>query len=89
MPFAMTKAEVLATLKYSIDQRLAGNRAPFLFGAHTDYYSPKYTGAPNATAEERQQAIEELIDWALTKPEVRVVSYGHVLDWVRNPTSLP
>jgi hypothetical protein len=86
--FNMTKAEFLATLKYTLDQRLAGNRAPFLFGAHTDVYSPKYTEAPGTSTEERQHAVEEFLDWARSKPEVYVVSYKQVLDWVRNPRTL-
>jgi hypothetical protein len=86
--FGLTKAEVLATLKYTFDLRMQGNRAPFLFGAHTDYYSSKYTGAPNASAAERRQAIEEFLDYVLSHPEARVKSYKEILDWVRNPTTL-
>jgi hypothetical protein len=86
--FKLTKAEFLAVMKYTLDQRLAGNRAPMTFGAHTDYYSSKYTAPENATPEERQQAIEEFIDYALSKPEVRFVSNKQILDWVRNPVAL-
>jgi peptidoglycan/xylan/chitin deacetylase (PgdA/CDA1 family) len=86
--FKVTKAEFLAIMKYTLDQRLAGNRAPFTIGAHTDIYSSKYMAAPNATAEERQQAIEELIDYALSKPAVRILSNKQILDWVRNPVPL-
>jgi peptidoglycan/xylan/chitin deacetylase (PgdA/CDA1 family) len=86
--FKMNKAEFLATMKYSLDQRLKGNRAPFLFGTHTDYYSSKYTAPPNATVAERQAAIEEFIDYAISKPEVRVTSAKAVLDWIRNPKPL-
>ena len=87
--FKMTKAEFLATMKYTLDLRLEGNRAPMTFGAHSDVFSSKYTAAPNATVDERQQAIEEFIDYALSKPEVRVVSGKQLLDWVRNPVPLP
>jgi hypothetical protein len=86
--FAMTKAEFVATLKYTLDQRLAGNRAPFMFGTHSDYYSSKYTAVPNATLLERQQAIEEFVDYARSKPMVRVVPNQQILDWVRNPVPL-
>ncbi len=86
--FAMTKAEFLATLKYTLDQRLAGNRAPFMFGAHTDYYSSKYTAVPNATLAERQAAIQEFLDYAISKPVVRVRSNQEILSWVRNPVPL-
>jgi len=86
--FAMTKAEVVATLKYTLDLRLQGNRAPFMFGTHTDDYSTKYTAPPNSTATERQEAMEEFLDYALSKPEVRVKSMKEILDWVRNPVTL-
>ncbi len=89
--FAMTRAEVVATLKYTLDQRLAGNRAPMLFGAHTDYYVAAWnanaSGAPTET--ERRAAIEEFLTYAQSKPEVEIVSYKHVLDWVRNPSARP
>jgi peptidoglycan/xylan/chitin deacetylase (PgdA/CDA1 family) len=86
--FSMTKAEFLATLKYTLDQRIGGNRAPFMFGAHTDYYSSKYTAVPSATLTERQQAIEEFIDYARGKSMVRVRSNKEILEWVRNPEPL-
>ena len=41
-----------------------------------------------STAEERQEAIEEFLDYALSKEAVRVVSMKQVLDWVRNPSPL-
>lgn len=85
----LTKAEFLATLKYSFDLRLGGNRAPFMFGAHTDYYSSKYTGAPATTAQERREAIEEFTQYVLSKPEVRVVTHQQIVDWMRNPVALP
>ena len=84
----LTKAEVLAILKYNLDLRIQGNRAPFMLGTHSDYYSSKYTAANNSTAEERQEAIEEFLDYALSKEAVRVVSMKQVLDWVRNPSPL-
>jgi peptidoglycan/xylan/chitin deacetylase (PgdA/CDA1 family) len=86
--FAMTREELVATLKYTLDQRLAGNRAPLLFGAHTDYYVASWNGNATGTPSEadRRAAIEEFLDYAATRPEVRIVRYRDVLDWVRNPT---
>ncbi len=86
--FQMTKAEFVATLKYTLDLRLEGNRAPFMLGTHTDYYSSKYTAAMGSTPTERREAIEEFLDYALTKDAVRVVSNKQILDWVRNPSAL-
>ncbi|MCX7748780.1 MAG: dockerin type I domain-containing protein [Clostridia bacterium] len=76
--FSMTKEQFVATLKYSLDQRLQGNRAPMTFGAHSNYYNVAF----------KQQAMQEFIDYALTKPEVRIVSARQMLDWLRNPVPL-
>ncbi|MEE9386297.1 MAG: polysaccharide deacetylase family protein [Nannocystaceae bacterium] len=86
--FGLSKDEFVATLKHTLDLRLEGNRAPFLMGAHTDEYSSKYTAPPNATAEQRREAIEEFVAYALEKDVVRVVSYKDVLDWLRRPVAL-
>jgi peptidoglycan/xylan/chitin deacetylase (PgdA/CDA1 family) len=87
--FGMTRSEVVATAKYSLDLRMAGNRAPFTFGAHSDIYSDQFPGAmPNSTPGERQQALAEILEYALSKPDVRVVSARQILDWVRVPVAL-
>lgn len=88
--FQMTKDEFLATLKHSFDLRMQGNRAPFLFGAHTDYYVSSFDSSTGGTttAAERREAIEEFLNYVLSKPEVLVVSYKQVLDWMRNPKPL-
>ena len=83
-----TAALARATLKYTLDLRLRGNRAPFAFGAHSDIYSSKYTAAEGASVAERQQAMEELIRSALSKSEVRVVTVKQILDWIRNPVPI-
>jgi hypothetical protein len=85
---AMNKTEFAATLKYTLDQHLAGNRAPMTFGCHSDIYASSSELFPNATYQERQQAIQEFIDYALTKPQVRIVTVKHILDWCRNPAPL-
>jgi peptidoglycan/xylan/chitin deacetylase (PgdA/CDA1 family) len=84
----MTGDEYAATLKYNLDLRLKGNRAPMLFGAHTDYYVDAWTGSNVSTGPERRAAIEEFLDYATSKPQVRVVSHKTVLDWMRNPVPL-
>jgi hypothetical protein len=81
--FGMSRAEFVATLSYTLDLRLRGNRAPFLFGGHTDYYSSKYTEIPGTSVSERQAAMEDFLDYALSKPEVRIVSTRQILAWIR------
>jgi peptidoglycan/xylan/chitin deacetylase (PgdA/CDA1 family) len=86
--FGMSRPEVVATFKYSIDQRLSGNRAPLTFGAHSDIYSEQYAFASATTAEERRRALREVLDYALALPDVRVVTARQLLDWLRNPVGL-
>jgi hypothetical protein len=86
--FTLTKAEFLATLKYTFDLRRKGNRAPLLFGMHSAIYTDQTPVGPIASLSERQQAIDEFLRYALTFPEVRVVTTKAALDWIRNPVPL-
>lgn len=87
-----TKEEYLETLKYSLDQRLLGNRAPLLFGAHSQFYTAQAMGVdidpPNITYQEMREALREFLTYALTKPEVRIVPYRSILAWCQHPRPL-
>lgn len=72
--------EFLAILKHTLDLRLAGNRAPFMVGGHTALYPADKPG--------RRQAMESFIAYALSKPEVRFVTGGQLLGWLRQPQPL-
>lgn len=72
--------EFLAILKYTLDLRLAGNRAPFMVGGHTALYP--------LSKPDRRQAMEDFIAYALTKPEVRFVTGKQLIDWLRAPQPL-
>ncbi len=89
--FHMTRAEFVAVLKYSLDLRLAGNRAPFLFGMHSDMYADGYSeeSEMRASPEERRQAVEEFVDYALAVKAVRMVPAKDVLAWMKSPAPLP
>ncbi len=90
--FGLTKTEYLRTLKYTLDQRLKGNRAPMLFGAHTAFYTAKAMGVdispPNISSQEMREVIQEFINYALTKPDVRIVPFCKILEWCKNPAAL-
>jgi hypothetical protein len=89
--FDFTAAEFVATLEYSLDQRLAGNRAPFTIGMHTDFYHPESWGSSDmqgSTAAERQQALRDVFEYALAKPEVRIVRARDLLTWLRSPVAI-
>jgi hypothetical protein len=87
----MTKAEYLTTLKYNLDQRLKGNRAPFLIGLHSQFYTSQCfadLGAPYITYQEMRAVVQDFINYALTKLDVRIVPMIKILEWCRNPSSL-
>lgn len=71
--------EFLAILKYNLDLRRAGNRAPLLFGAHTEHY---------ATNAEHREALADFVKYAVSLPEVRVVTHREVLEFMREPKAL-
>lgn len=82
-------------LKVNLDFRLAdgGNRAPYTIGVHTDTYSPSNPDAATSydhvlICSERQKSIEEFIDYALTKPDVRFVTAQQLIQWLNKPIAL-
>ncbi|WP_155732945.1 polysaccharide deacetylase family protein [Pseudoalteromonas luteoviolacea] len=91
---AMSKDEVLAILKHNLHLRLEGNRSPLLYGAHANIYASEYDKGGRATTYiERQQAIEEFIQYALSlkvngQPVVRIVPFKDIVEWMRNPKPL-
>ncbi|QUJ67558.1 hypothetical protein KDD30_16380 [Photobacterium sp. GJ3] len=82
--YKFNKAELLATMKYTLDQRLAGNRSPMMLGAHTDMFHD----LKSADAPMRREVLEEFLDYALSKPEVRIVRYDQLIAWMKNPVAL-
>jgi len=86
----LNKAEVLGILKYNLDLRLQGNRAPFMIGAHTQFYTESWSedNAPNATTIQMREAISEFVDYALSKPEVKISPAVDIVNWCSNPTPL-
>ena len=88
----MDKNEFLETLKHNFDLRRQGNRNPLTINTHTDYYT-QYNADANteftkATWEQRQDAIEEFLDYVLQFPETRVVSFSDMLTWMKNPVAI-
>jgi peptidoglycan/xylan/chitin deacetylase (PgdA/CDA1 family) len=79
-------------LKQSLDQRMAGNRSPFAVGLHTDVYSQFNTSAnttwTNFDYQARRKALSDFIEYALSKPEVRLVTYRQLIEWMRQPKPL-
>jgi hypothetical protein len=93
----MTRKQFVDVMKANLDIRLKGgtspaNRAPLLFGGHTDLYS-RFNADANtaaaATVADRRAAVEEFIDYALSYDgAVRIVPYAEVLHWMQAPVGL-
>ncbi|WP_024772528.1 cellulase family glycosylhydrolase [Aquimarina macrocephali] len=82
--------QFLRALKHTLDLRMKGNRSPMIFGGHTEIYADNSTfvAANQITPAERRKVIEDFLNYALTFPEVRIVSTKQILDWVRDPVAL-
>jgi peptidoglycan/xylan/chitin deacetylase (PgdA/CDA1 family) len=87
--FAMTPAEFLATMAYTLELRLAGNRCPLTIGLHSELYSdlPSTSQCPTPVVE-RRAALQQLVDHVLSQDLVRVVSARELLGWLERPVPL-
>ena len=87
--FHLSPAEFLAVLKYTLDRHLEGNRCPMIVGLHGDLYSDKAHGEDSpAPAARRRAVLIDFLDYALQKPEVRVVNIREFLKWLSRPSAL-
>ena len=97
----MDSAQFVATMKYTLDTRLAGNRAPFCFGMHSNIFydhdgfideSAQQYGSmsspPRATVTKMRNAMNAFITYALSKKAVRLVSQSNLINWCANPVPL-
>lgn len=85
--FEMNKEQSLATLKYTLDRKYAGNRAPLTLGMHSQFYFEEDKFA-NITNEEQREVLAEFIAYALTKEDVRIVSAIDFFTWYKDPRAL-
>ena len=86
-----TSIDFCATLKYSLDQRYDNNRSPFNLGVHSDIYSqfnPVDDTAFLNTYDVRRAGLQCFVDYALTKPDVRLVTFKTVVEWLRAPKAI-
>lgn len=89
--FGLNGADVTAILKYSLDLRMEGNRAPLMIGAHDGWFHKTKDASPGVVAkwEERQKAYADFFEYALYKyPEVRIVTARDIIKWCQNPVAL-
>ncbi|MBN1983516.1 MAG: polysaccharide deacetylase family protein [Chitinivibrionales bacterium] len=74
----LSGTEMGKVMCYSLDLHYNGNRSPFNFGAHSNYYGEA----------DRISGLKYFLDYALQKPDVRVVPAIKVVDWMKNPIAL-
>ncbi len=86
--YGMDKSEYFATLAHTFDLRIEGNRCPMLFGGHSDIYAESYPGLPRISPGERRAAVEEFLDYALSRAATRIVTYADALSWLVRPVPL-
>jgi peptidoglycan/xylan/chitin deacetylase (PgdA/CDA1 family) len=78
-------------LKGTLNERLAGNRTPLNAGMHSDLYSAHNMGADNAfgnTFDVRRAGLECFVNYALSQPDVRLVSFKETIAWLRHPRAI-
>lgn len=87
---AMNANEYLVILKYSFDLHMKGNRAPFTFGMHPDFYAESqneyYASAGDHNS--RRKVVEDFLEYVLSHPDVRVVTGKDVISWMKKPVGL-
>jgi hypothetical protein len=93
MDAKLTPDEMATVLKYTLDQHLAGNRAPFVFCAHTFMYSYSNPSSnpdtPSAAVRDsRWKALTAFITYALSKPQVRMRPVKDIVAWMAKPVAL-
>jgi hypothetical protein len=97
----LDSAEYASTLKHTLDLHLQGNRAPMTFAVHSNIFydqngwndegSTAYNGAgaksPKTTVTQARGAVADFLNYALSKPEVRVVTAENLVKWCAHPVA--
>jgi hypothetical protein len=87
--FSMTPAEFLATVNYTLERRLQGNRCPLTIGLHSELYSDHHATTECAgTVVERRATLARLVDAVQKHDVVRVISSRELLGWLERPVPL-
>ena len=87
----MSATDFYNSLVWALDLRLepGDNRSPLTIGVHSDTYSSQHTGYDAvASLAQRRQVIIDFLDYALTHPDVRIVSTRQVIEWMSAPVAL-
>jgi hypothetical protein len=87
----MTAQEGLSVLEYNLFLRLHSNSnsisVPMIMTAH-DYNFSSVNNTYNITASEQENVYRKFLTFAKQFPEVKIVTYSQLLNWLKNPTPL-
>jgi peptidoglycan/xylan/chitin deacetylase (PgdA/CDA1 family) len=89
MDAGLNGAEMSAVLKHNLNLHLQGNRSPLIFVAHSHLYTYSTpTDNPDtptaAIRDERWEGLTDFVQYALTKPEVRIVAVKDLIEWMES-----
>jgi peptidoglycan/xylan/chitin deacetylase (PgdA/CDA1 family) len=88
----VTPDELLAIYKYNLDLHLSGNRAPLVVLSHSFLYAYEEGNEENTdsveTMQARWSAFSAFIEYANSKPQVRLRPMKDILAWMSNPTPI-
>ncbi|MGM0461432.1 MAG: polysaccharide deacetylase family protein [Fibrobacterota bacterium] len=80
------KDQSVRALKYTLDEKMSGTRAPMAFGMHSQYYAEGGSSFPNIDGHmEKRAIIEEFIDYALQQDNVWFVNGAQVIEYMKDP----
>jgi hypothetical protein len=84
--FALNAGQTTRALMHTVKASLEGNRAPFAFGAHSQYYFTQ-SGIPLApmSLEARRASFQNFVEQASQLDDVFFVSSDMVIRWMENP----
>jgi hypothetical protein len=80
----LSKEQALTILKANLDSRLKGERAPLIFVGHTQIMADAADAEMKwqTTAKDRREFYREFLEYAVSLPEVKVVSNIELVDWL-------
>jgi hypothetical protein len=84
---ALDSAQTVNALMYTLKKHLEGNRAPFTFGPHSQFFWGVGANFPQITNAQRQGAFEEFLRKASELEDVFFVAGDMVIAWMQNPVS--
>ena len=82
---SMNENQTFNALMHTLQEHLNGNRAPFAFGPHSQYFFQPDGAFPRIDAEGRRRAFERFVEEASKLENVFFVSGDMVIRWMENP----